>query len=95
VFSRSNPRVAAALDDPDTLRAWSDLTNLDLGRPGEVQRLLLKVALESRPHDLILVSSTDPAHIIANVEVAEDSRLLMPAKALAAALADSVAVSDS
>ena len=83
VFSRSNPRVRAALNDPQTLGVWSNATGLDLARPGEAQRLLLKAAMETRPHDLILVSSTDPAHILANVETAEDDRLIAPALALA------------
>ena len=83
VFSRSNPQVRAALDDPQTLKAWSTATGLDLARPGEAQRLLLKAALETRPDDLVLVSSTNPAHILANVETAEDDRLIAPALALA------------
>lgn len=83
VFSRTNDRVRAALDDAATLRAWSDQINHDLARPGEAQRVLLKLALETRPNDLILVSSTSPAHILANVETAEDTRLAAPALALA------------
>ena len=88
VFSRTNDRVRAALDDPQTLRAWSEATNHDVARPGEAQRLLLKLALETRPRDLILVSSTRPAHILANVETAEDGRLVAPALALAKLLQD-------
>jgi len=83
VFSRANARVRAALDDPARLRAWSEATGNDLARPGEAQRLLLKAALETQGGDLILVSSTNPAHILANVETAEDDRLAAPALALA------------
>ena len=83
VFNRTNDRVRAALDDAAIVRTWSDRIDHDLARPGEAQRLLLKVALETRPHDLILVSSTNPDHILANVETAEDSRLARPALALA------------
>jgi aryl-alcohol dehydrogenase-like predicted oxidoreductase len=83
VFSRASARVCGALDDPATLRAWSDATNHDLARPGEAQGLLLKAALETQANDLILVSSTNPAHILANVETAEDDRLIAPALALA------------
>ena len=88
VFSRTSARVATLLDDAETLRAWSERINHDLARPGEAQRLLLKVALETRPKDLILVSSTNPAHIVANVETAEDDRLIAPALALAKVIDD-------
>ena len=83
VFSGGNARVRALLDTPETLRAWSDTIDHDLARPGEARKLLLKAALESRPTDLVLVSSTSPGHIIANVETAEDDRLVAPALALA------------
>ena len=82
VFSRTSPRVAALLDEAETLRAWSGRIDYDLAHPGAAQRLLLKVALEMRPKDLILVSSTNPEHIRANVETAEDGRLVAPAMAL-------------
>jgi D-threo-aldose 1-dehydrogenase len=83
VNSRENPAVAALLGaDPQQIADWSARIDDDLAAPGRLQQLLLKAALELRPNDLILFSSTKPAHILANVTTWEDSRLAAPARRL-------------
>lgn len=80
VSSKNHPRIQTLLDAPEKqLAQWSAFIDDDLAAPGRLQQLLLKAALEQRPNDLILFSSTQPEHIIANVRTAEDTTLARPA----------------
>lgn len=80
VAATQNPAVARLLGASRAqLDIWSSQIDDDLAAPGRVQSLLLKAALVLKPQDLILISSTNPAHIAANVQTAGDASLVAPA----------------
>jgi aryl-alcohol dehydrogenase-like predicted oxidoreductase len=61
---------------------WSASTNTDLSHPEALARLMLKASLVMNPASLILFSSSNPAHIQANVRTAADTTLESPARQL-------------
>jgi aryl-alcohol dehydrogenase-like predicted oxidoreductase len=73
---------AALLSDSPRCRRWSESTGRDLARREELASLMLKAALVLYPNTILLVSSRNPAHIRANVRVAEDASLEQPARRL-------------
>jgi hypothetical protein len=56
-------------------RQWSDATGLDLAAPGMLEQLILRAAVTLRPDALILFSSTQARHVLANVRAASDKSL--------------------
>jgi D-threo-aldose 1-dehydrogenase len=75
-FSEVAPALHAALvRNPETCRRWSDEVGIDLSDQQTLASLMLKAALVLFPDGMVLFSSRNPAHISANVRVAEDSRL--------------------
>jgi D-threo-aldose 1-dehydrogenase len=61
---------------------WSASINIDLSRPEALAHLMLKAALVMNPTSIILFSSKNPAHIHANVRIAADTSLELPARQL-------------
>jgi D-threo-aldose 1-dehydrogenase len=61
---------------------WSVSTNTDLGNAEALAHLMLKASLVMNPTSIILFSSKNPAHIQANVHIADDSSLELPARQL-------------
>ena len=62
---------------------WSREVGADLADRAALAALaalMLKAALEENPESVILFSSKRPAHILQNVEVAEDAALVAPAR---------------
>lgn len=82
--TRFDPVRRAIETDPALCRKWSDAVGMDLSAAATFNQLMLRAALDSRPNDIVLFSSTKPANILANVRTAEDSSLSEPALALAA-----------
>lgn len=60
---------------PQMRRQWSDELGCDIGAPQKLAALMLKAALLLNPDSIVLVSSKNPAHILANVKAAEESAL--------------------
>ena len=56
-------------------RQWSDAVGLDLAAPGLIEQLFLRAAVALRPDTLILFSSTQAQHVLANVRAASDKAL--------------------
>ena len=73
---------ATLLADADRCRRWSELTGVDLADRDLLARLMLKAALVKNPESIILFSSKNPAHILANAAVAADESLSAPATRL-------------
>ena len=71
---------SALIAKPETCRAWSGEIDENLADAETLAHLMLKASLEQNPQSVILFSSKRPAHIVANVQVAEDQS--MAAKAL-------------
>jgi D-threo-aldose 1-dehydrogenase len=63
-------------------RRWSEVTGRDLMKGEVLGQLMLKASLEMNPASVILFSSKQPAHIVANVRVAEDASMAAPARRL-------------
>ena len=73
---------AALAAQPELCRRWSEQTGHDLAQSEILANLMLKASLVANPDSIILFSSKSPAHIRANVAVAEDSTLEAPARML-------------
>ena len=73
---------AALVGQPAVCRRWSEATGRDLASPDSLAHLMLKASLVANPDSVILFSSKSPAHVRANVEVAEDILLEGPARRL-------------
>jgi D-threo-aldose 1-dehydrogenase len=63
-------------------RRWSATVKGDLANPANLANLMLRAALIINPASIVLFSSKDPAHILANVHTAADSDLDEPAREL-------------
>lgn len=61
---------------------WSEATGVDLADSRTLAKLMLKAALVLNPHSVVLFSSKDAKHIRDNVALAEDDRLVNPARML-------------
>jgi D-threo-aldose 1-dehydrogenase len=61
---------------------WSASTNTDLRNAEALAHLMLKASLVMNPTSIILFSSKNPAHIHANVRIAADTTLELPARQL-------------
>jgi D-threo-aldose 1-dehydrogenase len=61
--------------DPGLLRQWSNEVGLDLATPGLLEQLFLRAAVALRPEALILFSSTQAQHVLANVRAASERSL--------------------
>jgi aryl-alcohol dehydrogenase-like predicted oxidoreductase len=61
---------------------WSASTNTDLRNAEALASLMLKASLVMNPTSIILFSSKNPAHIHANVRIAADTTLELPARQL-------------
>jgi len=55
---------------PETGRAWSARTGLDLRKPGNVARVLLSYAFRQNPQGVVLCGMFAPNHLAANVGTA-------------------------
>jgi diketogulonate reductase-like aldo/keto reductase len=76
VFSQELRHVHQALADrPDILRRWSAETDLNLADIKTLADVMLKGALSSYPHSIVLFKSSRHDNIIRNVRVAEDAAL--------------------
>jgi D-threo-aldose 1-dehydrogenase len=73
---------AALIRNKPLCQRWSASTDTDLSNADALAHLMLKASLVMNPASIILFSSKDPAHISANVQVAEDSSLELPARRL-------------
>jgi D-threo-aldose 1-dehydrogenase len=73
---------AALVAKPESCRRWSAETGADLANGEVLAQLMLKASLVMNPESVILFSSKRPAHIAANVRVAEDATLEAPAQRL-------------
>lgn len=72
-------RLQTILQDPGVCRRWSDSTGADLADGKILSSLMLKAALVLNPLSIILFSSKTPAHMQANVRIADDTTLEAPA----------------
>jgi D-threo-aldose 1-dehydrogenase len=73
IFGDSMRRIHDGLSsDPDRRRSWSDEIGRDLAIPGMLPQLLLNAAVALRPDAIVLFSTTQPKHVIANVQFATD-----------------------
>jgi D-threo-aldose 1-dehydrogenase len=63
------------LRDDARVHSWSDSVNLDLHKPDNVRKLLLKSALLANDKGITLVYSSKPEHIHENVALAGDVSL--------------------
>ena len=72
----------ALASDPAKCRLWSESTGHDLAQAEILANLMLKASLVANPDSIVLFSSKSPAHIRANVTVAEDPTLEAPARSL-------------
>jgi hypothetical protein len=70
---------AALLEQPAICRRWSKEVGVDLSDAELLAKLMLKASLEMNPESIILFSSRRPEHIHANVAVADDAQLGVPA----------------
>jgi aryl-alcohol dehydrogenase-like predicted oxidoreductase len=61
---------------------WSEATNTDLTHAETLAHLMLKASLLMNPTSIILFSSKNPAHILANTQTAADTSLERPARQL-------------
>jgi D-threo-aldose 1-dehydrogenase len=61
--------------DPGLLQQWSDAIGLDLAAPALLEQLFLRAAIALRPEALILFSSTQAQHVLANVRAASEKSL--------------------
>lgn len=83
-FTQSSSVLRLYLEaTPGATDSWSSQVGLDIAEPGCLEKLMLRAALELRPHDIVLFSSTTPAHIKQNVEIARDQSLRGPALSFA------------
>lgn len=58
--------------NPALCRRWSDAVDIDLADSQMLAALLLRASLASNPNGMVLFSSRIPAHIVANIQAAED-----------------------
>lgn len=58
--------------DPALCRRWSDAVDIDLADPQTLAALLLRASLAANSNGMVLFSSRVPAHIVANIRVAEN-----------------------
>ncbi len=58
--------------DPQLCRRWSSEVDANLAEPEILAALLLRAGLSSNPSGIVLFSSRMPAHIQANVRIADD-----------------------
>jgi D-threo-aldose 1-dehydrogenase len=72
----------ALVNNQQLCQSWSASTNTDLSNPEALARLMLKAALVMNPASIILFSSKNPQHIQANVKLAADPALELPARQL-------------
>ncbi len=72
----------ALIAQGETCRRWSEITGWDLAKGEVLGQLMLKASLVMNPASVILFSSKQPAHIAANVRVAEDAAMEAPARRL-------------
>jgi D-threo-aldose 1-dehydrogenase len=66
--------------DKKLCQRWSASTNTDLSNPANLANLMLKAALTMNPASIILFSSKNPRHILANATVATEDTLETPAR---------------
>ncbi|MDO8879105.1 MAG: aldo/keto reductase [Pseudolabrys sp.] len=84
IFRHGRRGLAKWIDEmPETKVRWSERIGFDIVNIDDLEKLLLKAAVELRPTDLVLFSSADPKHIFRNVEVVNDEALRAPALSLA------------
>ncbi len=75
-FSGTAAKAREALaQDAGLANTWSDEIGMDLRVAGTFERLMLRAALDAQPGSIVLISSTKPAHIAANVATASDPTL--------------------
>ncbi len=67
---------------PELCGRWSREIDYDLATPANLAAIMLRAVLVLNPGCIALVSSKNPAHIIANVRAAEDPSLEEPARRL-------------
>jgi D-threo-aldose 1-dehydrogenase len=72
----------ALVKNKSLCQSWSASTNTDLSKPEALARLMLKASLVMNPASIILFSSKNPKHIHANVELAANTTLELPARQL-------------
>jgi len=72
----------ALLSDKERCSRWSRLIDADLSHPATLAQLMLKAAMLANPESPILFSSKSAAHIKANVALADDDSLSLPALSL-------------
>jgi aryl-alcohol dehydrogenase-like predicted oxidoreductase len=72
----------ALINNKPLCQRWSASTNTDLSLPEALAHLMLKASLVMNPASIILFSSKKPAHIQANVELADNTSLELPARQL-------------
>jgi hypothetical protein len=68
--------------DKPLCKRWSSTVRGDLANPANLSNLMLRAALILNPASIVLFSSKDPAHILANVHTAAESDLDEPAREL-------------
>lgn len=68
-FTALTGRLSA---DPALRRSWSDRLGCDAGNRTELAQLFLAYALQANARGAVLVSSSNPANILANVRLAEE-----------------------
>jgi D-threo-aldose 1-dehydrogenase len=73
---------ATLASDKPLCKRWSISVKGDLANPANLANLMLRAALIINPASIVLFSSKDPAHILANVHTAADSALDEPAREL-------------
>jgi len=72
----------ALVKNKSLCQRWSASTNTNLSHPEALAHLMLKASLLMNPASIILFSSKNPTHIQANVELAADPTLDLPARQL-------------
>jgi aryl-alcohol dehydrogenase-like predicted oxidoreductase len=72
----------ALINNKPLCQRWSASTNTDLSHAEALAHLMLKASLVMNPASIILFSSKNRAHIQANVELAADASLELPARQL-------------
>jgi D-threo-aldose 1-dehydrogenase len=81
---------ASLTADKAQAKRWSEKTGADVADGEVLASLMLKAAMVENPASPILFSSKSPAHMRANVQVAEDASLEAPARALYALVRERV-----
>lgn len=69
------PLHTALQRDKSLTQRWSAATGVDLAAPGVLASLVLKAALLTNPHGIVLFSSRSPAHVLSNVRTAQNDQL--------------------